>query len=319
MPAPVQAPRRLLGTLAACFLLSPVAAAAQEPARRELPAPTDVDPRLTEVMRGLERRFADAILHKDSTDLERLVAPEYTLRIADIPQGSLPRAMWMDNTLNRLKAGSVELQHVAARRLAENVAVVSLIFQQAASTMEGRDFNGEFYVVDFWKQNGGAWRLAARYSSLVGQRVDRGSRVPPPPTDVDAQLTDTLGQLERRLGDLALHGYKDAQEMERLVGSEFTVRFSDAPERSVPRPLWGQPTSHYKIEALDEQFHAARRLADDLAVVSLLLTQKASFDGRDRSGDFYVVDVWKRRSDRWQLIARYSMPQGKVLDRTPPP
>jgi hypothetical protein len=32
--------------------------------------------------------------------LDRLVAPEFTLRVADVPQSSLPRTMWMDN-LNR--------------------------------------------------------------------------------------------------------------------------------------------------------------------------------------------------------------------------
>ena len=93
---------------------------------------------------------------------------------------------------------------------------------------------------------------------------------------------------------------------------------SDAPERSLPRAQWGQPASAYKIESLEERFHAARRLADDLAVVSLLLTQKASRDGQDRSGDLYIVDVWKARGGRWQLIARYSSPQGKTFDRPVP-
>jgi hypothetical protein len=317
MHAIVRGGSHLIRPVAACLLALSTAASAQEPERRQLPAPTDVDPRLTEVMRRLERELADAIIHKDSAGLERLLGPDYTLRIADVPQGSLPRVNWMDNTLHRLKADSFALQHVAARTLAENVAVVALTFQQQGS-MEGREMSGEFYIVDLWKQSRGGWQLAARYSSPVGKGIDRGSRVPPPPADIDPQLTDTLGRLERRLGDLALHGYKDTLEMKRLVGSDFAVRFSDAPERSVPRALWGQPTSRYKIEALDERFHAARRLADDLAVVSLLLIQQASFDGRDRSGEFYVVDIWSRRSDRWQLVARYSSPQGKTLDRTPP-
>jgi len=225
--------------------------------------------------------------------------------------------MWMDNTLHRLKAESVELRHVAARRLAENVAAVSLIFDQKGM-MGDRDFSGVNYLVDFWKQNQGSWQIVARYGSRVGKPPERENRTPPPPTDIDPQLTDTLGKLERRLGDLALHGFKDTQGMARVVGSDFTVRVSDAPERSVPRTLWGQPNSAYKIESLDERFHAARRLADDLAVVSLLLTQKASRDGHDRSGDFYVVDVWKDRGGRWQLIARYSSPQGKTFDRPVP-
>ncbi|HMI56349.1 MAG TPA: hypothetical protein VK494_09190, partial [Gemmatimonadaceae bacterium] len=60
------------------------------------------------------------------------------------------------------------------------------------------------------------------------------------------------------------------------------------------------------------------KLADDLAVVSFVLSQKASFAGRDRSGDFYVVDVWKKGGGRWRMIARYSSPAGKVFDRSPP-
>jgi hypothetical protein len=265
-------------------------------------------------MREAEQRFVDAIIRKDSAGLEHILAPDFTLRVADVPAGSLPRTIWMDNTLHRLKADSAGITHLAARRLAESIAAVSLIFEQKGMMGE-RDFSGINYLVDFWKQNGGSWQIVARYGSRVGKPPERENRTPPPPADIDPQLTDTLGQLERRLGDLALHGFKDTQAMQRLVDSTFTVRVADAPERSVPRAQWGQPTSAYKIESLDERFHAARRLSDDLAVVSLLLTQKASRDGQDRSGDFYVVDVWQRRVGQWKAIARYSSPQ-QVLDRT---
>jgi Calcium/calmodulin dependent protein kinase II association domain len=70
------------------------------------------------------------------------------------------------------------------------------------------------------------------------------------------------------------------------------------------------------VESLEEGYHAARRLADDVAVVSLVLTQKATRDGIDRSGEFYVVDIWKKRLDRWQIVARYSSPMAKAFDRS---
>jgi hypothetical protein len=51
----------------------------------------------------------------------------------------------------------------------------SLIHDQKA-TIDGRDFSGVFYVVDFWKRRDGTWQIVARYSSPVGHKVDRGNR-----------------------------------------------------------------------------------------------------------------------------------------------
>lgn len=220
----------------------------------------------------------------------------------------------LNSTLTRLKPESLELRDCAARQLAGDLGVISCVHDQRA-TIDGRNFSGVFYVVDFWRKSGGTWQIVARYSSPVGHKVDRGSPPVTLPTDVDPGLTALLRKLEEQLGEAALAGYKDTGTMERLVDSEFTLRVSDSPRRSLPRALWGQPTGAYKIESLEERHHAARRLSDDLAAVSLLLTRKASREGQDRSGDFYVVDIWKKRSDRWQLIARYSSPLGKTFNR----
>jgi hypothetical protein len=286
--------------------------------QRQLPPPTDVDPKLTEESRRLEQQLCDAILGKDAKSLDRLVGPEFTLRVADIPQSSLPRAIWMANTLHKLKSESCEQHHHAARKLADDLAVVSLLWTQKGTT-DGRDFSGDFYVVDFWKKRPGDWQIIARYSIPVGKPPDRGPlRQLPPPTDSDPQLTDLLRQLEQELGEAARHGFKDTKTMERFVSSEFTQRVSDAPERSLPRSLWGQPSGAYKIESIEQRHYAARKLTEDLAVVSLLLTQQATSAGRDRSGDFYVVDIWKKSGDRWQVIARYSSPVGKKFDRSRP-
>src|SRR5215211_6320601 len=113
-------------------------------------------------------------------------------------------------------------------------------------------------------------------TSAAAQKPVGTRRQLPPVIDVDTALTDTLTRLERRLAKAALDGFRDTLEMARLVGGEFTVRAADAPERSLPRALCGQPNHAYKIESLDEQLHAARRVTDDVAVVSFVLNQKAS-------------------------------------------
>ena len=84
-------------------LLVGAVSAGQEPRpMRQLPPPVDVDPTLTEQSRQLEQQLSDAILRKDAGALDRLVAPEFTLRVADVPQSSLPRTLWMEN-VRRLK------------------------------------------------------------------------------------------------------------------------------------------------------------------------------------------------------------------------
>jgi len=278
-----------------------------EQSPRQSPPSTDSNPSLTEQFRQLEQQFADVILHKDTGALERLVGPEYTLRVADVPQSSLPRAIWMDNALHRLKPESVGQRDHVARKLTDDLTVVSVVWTTKATT-DGRDFSGDFYIVDFWKRKDGDRQIIARYSTPMGKSLERPPVQLPPPTDIDPTLTEQIRQLEQELSEVALHGFKDTRTVERLVAPEFTLRMSDAPGQSIPRDLWGQPSSTYRIESFEERYHAARQLADDLAVVSLLLTQKATRDGLDRSGDFYLVDIWKKKAGRWQMIARYSSP-----------
>ena len=143
------------------LLVGSVSAGQEGRPTRQLPPPTDTDPKLTEQSRELEQQLCDAILRKDAGALDRLVAPEFTLRVADVPQSSLPRTIWMDN-VKRLKPESCEQRHHAARKLADNLAVVSLLQTQKATT-DGRNFGGDFYIVDFWKRSSADWRIIAGY------------------------------------------------------------------------------------------------------------------------------------------------------------
>src|SRR4029453_915658 len=100
------------------------------------------------------------------------------------------------------------------------------------------------------------WGLADNRQVLQppGQAARPATSTITPSTDSDPQRTRLPRPLEQELGDAALHGFKDRKTMERLVSPDFTQRVSDAPERSLPRSLWGQPTGRYKIE-LSEGMH----------------------------------------------------------------
>jgi hypothetical protein len=122
----------------------------------------------------------------------------------------MPRTTWVANTLNKLEVESVDLRDCAARRLADDLAVVSLIHDQKATT-DGRNFSGVFYLVDFWKKRDSTWQIVARYSSPVGHEVDRGNCPLPPPADVDLELTAELRALEEELGGGALPARQPAR------------------------------------------------------------------------------------------------------------
>jgi hypothetical protein len=60
------------------LLVGSVSAGQEQRPIRQLPPPTDIDPKLTEQARQLEQQLSDAIVRKDAEALDRLVAPDHT-------------------------------------------------------------------------------------------------------------------------------------------------------------------------------------------------------------------------------------------------
>ena len=146
--------------------------------QRSLPPPADIDAHFTEQLGQAEERFCKAILNKDASTLDSLVSPHFALRVADVPEGSLPRTVWMDNTLHRITGEHREQHHVVARTLTDDLAAVSLVWSQKG-TSDGRDFSGDFYLVDFWQKSSiwrktvGNWQIITRYSTPLVKKFDR--------------------------------------------------------------------------------------------------------------------------------------------------
>lgn len=58
----------------------------------------------------------------------------------------------------------------------------------------------------------------------------------------------------------------------------------------------------------------------DAAIVNFGRLQQASYRGRDESGEFFVVDMWKKSGDSWKLANRYVARVGPLTPavKTPP-
>lgn len=116
---------------------------------------------------------------------------------------------------------------------------------------------------------------------------------------------------------------RDRETLERILADDYVLIISNMADRPIDRASWLAITDRYTAESF--RYDQMRvRLLGDVAVVSSRYTQKAAVDGVDRSGEFFLTDVWQKRDGRWQVVARYSArPEGatqssEMLKRSTP-
>jgi len=100
--------------------------------------------------------------------------------------------------------------------------------------------------------------------------------------------------------------------LEGLLASDFTLIVSAMPGTQMQRTAWLATCQRYRCTEF--RYHAVqvRQLSDELAVMSAVAEQKATLGDVDRSGRFWLTDVWRRdNSGQWRVCARYSsVPEG---------
>lgn len=97
---------------------------------------------------------------------------------------------------------------------------------------------------------------------------------------------------------------KDQAALEEMLGDDFEIAMPDAD------PLAGEDWVDAVIAkdfSLKSFFIRQMSVADqgDSAVVKYQRVQQASWKGVNESGEFFVVDLWKKNGDVWQLANRY--------------
>src|SRR5262249_53311661 len=107
---------------------------------------------------------------------------------------------------------------------------------------------------------------------------------------------------------------KDRAALERFLADDYELRTSARPGEPIPPEEWLQTAmDRYNLRSFTIGQMAVRELGD-AALVSFLYRQEAELEGRDRSGDFFVVDAWVRTDGVWKVKARYAGPvEGRPL------
>jgi hypothetical protein len=140
-------------------LASPMQAQA---VRTQIPVVT----RLVQIYADYERRLADAINHKDTGEIDRLVADDFELRPANTIGVPTPRADWIAQSLKEPSA-SMSIGQMAVHDHG-NIRIVSFVMTRAAA---GRKRG--IAVVDVWMQTGDSSVLKTRYASFQDARSPR--------------------------------------------------------------------------------------------------------------------------------------------------
>jgi Domain of unknown function (DUF4440) len=123
------------------------------------------------------------------------------------------------------------------------------------------------------------------------------------PASASRSFMELFTKLERNWADAAQK--KDQAELEQFLAPEFIVRTSADPDHPVSRAEWMQNVlTRYDIRSVSQRSMAIRAFLGS-AVVSFVQTQQASVGGKDRSGDFFIVDLWVTNNGKWQAAARF--------------
>lgn len=108
----------------------------------------------------------------------------------------------------------------------------------------------------------------------------------------------------------------DSAVFEKLVGEDFELRTSEAPDDPRSRVEWQQQTFNRRLEDFRISRMAVRGLRDDVAIVSFVLEE----DPRTPARKAFMVQAWSREGDAWTCQEAYVLPiSTKVAPPSPHP
>lgn len=141
--------------------------------------PAAVDPVAAEIAQ-LEQQWGQAFVTRDFAFIERIVAPEYRLAVANPNGHSITlRPEWMANA-RAFVSHAFEVETLDVNR-AGDTAVASARGIWTVSRRPGKPERMRFFVTDTWVRRGGQWQVIHRYSHRLGVVPAPAALVPDAP------------------------------------------------------------------------------------------------------------------------------------------
>lgn len=98
---------------------------------------------------------------------------------------------------------------------------------------------------------------------------------------------------------------KDIATVRKILSDDFTLTSSLSSGGLVDKEDWIVKLQHYDCK--DFRFDKIQvRVYGNTSVVNSWFHQDATVNGKDWSGDFLITDVWVKKSEDWQVVARHA-------------
>lgn len=121
-------------------------------------------------------------------------------------------------------------------------------------------------------------------------------------------MTDVAALIEERSNRWMQAWVKqDRVVLEDSLAPDFALIISASPAGIFPRDRWLATCDVYRCSSFRYRDVQVRELVPGLVVMSSVAEQRAEMGGVDRSGAFFLMDVWRLEPDaEWRVCSRYS-------------
>ena len=103
---------------------------------------------------------------------------------------------------------------------------------------------------------------------------------------------------------------KNENAVKSLVGEEFQVWTPSPPGDPVPLEEWQKQSLAEDLKSFHLRQLAALPVHDTAVLVHFVLSRTVGRRGKTSVLDYFIVDLWKKNNETWQLCNRYASPLG---------
>ncbi len=102
----------------------------------------------------------------------------------------------------------------------------------------------------------------------------------------------------------------DVPTLRRVVADDFRLTsYSGHPSGVVSKDKWINYACRIRLNTeLEFQDVLVHRFTDTAVVISHI-TQNGTFEGRDASGKWPAIDLWRPEGKDWRILSRHAVPE----------